>query len=354
MGLIKSLLLIVLVPSAAFTSTLAPALAAPPSDGINLTTSPLPVSLTANPGQTISTDLRIQNSSSQTQRIKVSLMKFSAYGETGKPALQERAPGDDYFDWVSFSPSVFDAPPNQWMSVKMTIAVPKTAAFGYYYAVVFSPADQKPTGKGNVYLGSTAILVLLDVNSPNAKRSAKVVDFKVDKKIYEFLPVNFSVRIHNDGNVHLQPAGSIYIKRGSKQVAVVDFNPQHGSILPNSYRVYNSSWNDGFPVYVAKTQDGKVVLDKNDKPVQQLNWDFTKVPHLKFGRYTANLLAVYDNGNRDVPMEASLSFWVVPWRLIVFAILIPLVPALIVYFIMRWRFNKKLSIRNKKSKHAKS
>src|SRR5512141_2078777 len=69
--------------------------------GINLTTSPLPVNLSANPGQTVTTNLRIQNSSNTTQRIKVSLMKFSAYGENGKPALQNRAPGDDYFDWAS-------------------------------------------------------------------------------------------------------------------------------------------------------------------------------------------------------------------------------------------------------------
>ena len=315
MKLILRLFTLAVSISLALSSVFAPALAA---DGINLTTSPLPVNLSVNPGQTVSTQLRIQNAASTTQKIKVSLMKFSAYGETGKPALQDRAPGDDYFDWVSFSPSVFQAPPNQWMSVKMTIAVPKSAAFGYYYAVVFSPADQNPTGQGSKFIGSTAILVLLDVKSPNAKRSARVVDFKTDKKTYEFLPVSFSVRLHNDGNVHLLPAGTIYIKRGSKQVAAIPFNPQHGNILPNSYRVYTTSWSDGFPVYIEKTQDGRVVLDKNDQPVKQLQWDFTKLPHLKFGHYTANLLAVYDNGQRDVPMEASVSFWVVPWRIIAF------------------------------------
>jgi hypothetical protein len=319
MRVIKSALLLLI---ALFSFTFILRTTALAADGINLTTSPLPINLSVNPGQSVSTSLRIQNAASTTQKIKVSLMKFSAYGETGKPALQDRAPGDDYFDWVSFSPSSFSAPPKQWMSVKMTIAAPKTAAFGYYYAVVFSPADQNPTGKGNKFIGSTAILVLLDVKSPNAKRSAKVVDFKTDKKTYEFLPVSFSVRLHNDGNVHLLPAGTIYIKRGSKQVAALPFNTQHGNILPNSYRVYTTAWNDGFPVYVDKTQDGRVVLDSHDQPVKELKWDFTRLPHLKFGHYTANLLAVYDNGSRDVPMEASVSFWVVPWRIIGFVIIV--------------------------------
>jgi hypothetical protein len=316
MSYFKKLLFLSTVFLVAFSSVLLPSAHA--AEGINLTTSPLPINLSANPGQSVTTELRIQNGASTTQKIKVSLMKFSAYGESGKPALQDRAPGDDYFDWVSFNPSVFNAPPNQWVTVKMSIAVPKVAAFGYYYAVVFSPADQNPTGKGSKFLGSTAILVLLDVKSPNARRSAKVVDFKTDRKTYEFLPVSFSVRLHNDGNVHLLPGGTIYIKRGSKQVAAIPFNPQHGNILPNSYRIYTSSWDDGFPVYQTKQANGRVVLDKNDQPIKQLKWDFTKLPHLKFGHYTANLLAVYDNGSRDVPMEASVSFWVVPWRIIAF------------------------------------
>ena len=291
------------------------------TSGVNLTTSPLPISLSMTPGSTTTTDVRVQNSASQTQRIKVSLMKFSAYGEEGKPALSERQPGDDYFDWVSFSPSSFEAPPNQWTTVKMTIKAPKTAAFGYYYAVVFSPADQTPSGEGNVLLGSSAVLVLLDVKSPNAKRSAKIADFSVDRKSYEFLPVDFRVRLHNDGNVHLLPAGTIYIKRGGKQVAAIPFNPGSGNILPGSYRVYTSSWKDGFPVYVAKEDNGKI-LTKDGKPVRELKWDFSKLPKLKFGHYTANLLVVYDDGTRDVPLEATVSFWVVPWRVIGFIVLV--------------------------------
>ena len=291
------------------------------SSGVNLTTSPLPITLSMTPGATSVTDVRVQNSSNQTQKIKVSLMKFSAYGEEGKPALSERQAGDDYFDWVSFSPSSFDAPPKQWTTVKMTIKAPKTAAFGYYYAVVFSPADQTPAGEGNVLLGSSAVLVLLDVKSPNAKRSAKIADFSVDRKSYEFLPVDFKVRLRNDGNVHLLPAGTIYIKRGGKQVAAIPFNPGSGNILPGSYRIYTSSWKDGFPVYVPKEDNGKI-LTKDGKPVRELKWDFSKLPKLKFGHYTANLLVVYDDGTRDVPLEASVSFWVVPWRIIAFIVLI--------------------------------
>ena len=293
------------------------AMPAPPTsaDAVDLSTSPLPISLSAAPGTTTTTDIRIKNNS-QTQTVKVSLMKFSAYGETGKPALKDREPGDDYFDWVSFSPATFTAPTGQWQTIKMNIKIPQDGAFGYYYAVVFTPANAKPTGKGNVLLGSTAVLVLLDVQNPHAKRSLQIVSFNADKRFYEFLPANFSLKLHNNGNVHLLPHGNIFIKRGSKQVASLIVNTQQGSILPGTNRIYPIPWKDGFPVYTEKQQAGRTVVDKDGKPVQQLTWDWSKFSRLKMGHYTAHLTAVYDNGKQDVPVDATVSFWVVPWRIL--------------------------------------
>src|SRR5665213_3870877 len=112
-------------------SIAAPALAA----DFNVTTSPLPVLLSAKPGQTVSTALRVQNSGKDAVIFKVGLQKFKANGDSGKPVILKREAGDDYFDWVSFDKPTFEADPNVWNEVKMTIKVPSDAAFGYYYAV---------------------------------------------------------------------------------------------------------------------------------------------------------------------------------------------------------------------------
>jgi hypothetical protein len=61
---------------------------------------------------------------------------------------------------------------------------------------------------------------------------------------------------------------------------------------------------------------------------------------------------IYDNGTRDVPMDAYVSFWVVPWRVIGFVILIIATPALLVYLLTRWRFNKRLQKERQKQKNA--
>jgi hypothetical protein len=329
-----------------FLITSAPVHAATAEDTtLNLITSPLPIDLKATPGSTVSTEIRIKNGSPHSETLKVRLMKFSAFGEEGKPSIQDRGPGDTYFDWVNFSSERFVAPSNKWVTIKMSITVPKDAAFGYYYAAVFSRADTpKPaTSRQNVLVGSTAVLVLVDVDVPGAKRTAEIKSFTVNKHTFEFLPADFAIKIRNTGNVHLVPTGNIFIKRGNKTVATLNVNSPGGNVLPASNRIFTASWTDGFPVYTPKEAGGQVVLDKNDKPVTELKADFTKVSKLRIGRYTAHVLLAYDNGKSDVPLEATVSFWVIPWRLILIAIAIPVVPAVAVYLFTNWRFKRRLA-----------
>lgn len=326
-----SLLIIVMALGPAI---LAPKTALAAGPGLNLTTSPVPIDLAGKPGTTLSTDLRIENNNNQAEQLKVSLMKFSAYGTTGQPRLLERGPGDNYFDWVSFSPSRFTAQPGVWMTVKMDIKLPKSAALGYYYAVIFSRADRPAAAPGehqNLVLGSTAILVLVEAQVPDAKRQANLVSFSSSRKTYEFLPADFNVNLHNSGNIHLVPHGDIFIMKGSKQIADLVVNPGGGNILPDTNRIFSAQWNDGWPVYKQKVQDGQVVLDGQSRPLKSLDWDFSRIQKLRFGHYTARLVMAYDNGHTDVPIEASLSFWVVPWRLLGVVILILLLILLGLY-----------------------
>ncbi len=318
--------------------------AAGEDSGVNLTTSPLPINIVAAPGETKTVDLKIKNSGSKAVQLRVDLMKFKAFGEEGKPRLLDREPGDDYFDWVSFSEKTFNAEPGVWKSVKMTIKVPRSASSGYYYAAVFSPANKpKPTSERTAaVVGATATLVLLEARVPGAKRAIEVVEFSADRKFYEYLPASFSIKLRNKGNVHVAPYGSIFMSRGdTKDISIIGVNSEKGNILPDSNRVYTASWQDGFPVYQPRRDGPELVADRSGKAAQVLKWDFTQVPKLRIGKYTASMLLVYDDGQRDVPVEAVVSFWVIPWRLILLMIAVPVIPAALVYFIMRRRMRRK-------------
>ncbi|NTW26924.1 MAG: hypothetical protein HGA36_01225 [Candidatus Moranbacteria bacterium] len=319
---------------------------------LRLTSSPLPINLKVIPGTTVSANIKVKNDGISAENIRITLMKFKADSATGAPNLSERQAGDDYFDWVTFSEDKFVLPVNEWKTITATFNVPASASFGYYYAVVFTRAQENVTQseKQTILVGGMATLVLLEAQVPNAKREIQVTDFSVDKSMFEFLPATFSIKLKNTGNVHLAPRGNIFIsKSDQKDVAILEVNPNKGSILPDSPRTFEESWSDGFPYYIDKQADGKVVIDGNGKTEQELKWNFAEASKLRWGKYTAKMLLVYDDGKRDVPVEAEVSFWIMPWRVIIYAVLIPLIPALSVYFFMKWRMKKAMN-RGKKNK----
>jgi hypothetical protein len=290
--------------------------AAVPSEGFNIITSPLPIKLSTSPSKTVQTELRFKNQGDQPEGIKIGLMRFGASGEDGAPDLYDLSAKDAYTSWVTFSPSQLVAQPNVWNTVTMTIKVPANADLGYYLAVTFSPAtttDQK--GAANLK-GSAATLVLLNVNTGDEKRALDLVEFTTDKGLYEYLPASFSIKLRNNGNIYIAPTGDLFLLHNGKQIGALDFNDAGGSVLPQTNRIFHINWSDGFPVYKERLVDDKPIYDHHNKPEADLKWDFTQVNKLRIGRYTAKILVVYDDGKEDVPLEASVNFWVLPWKVI--------------------------------------
>lgn len=288
---------------------------------VSLTTSPVALSLNIKPGTTSSNTLQLMNNGNVPVKISMHLDIFSAKGDNGAANITSPAPNDPSSNWVNFSPSSFIAQPGVWSSVKMTISLPKTAQLGYYYAVVFEPdVSTQSTIKANTIKGSNGILVLVDTSSANEKRSVSLASFSVSHKVYEYLPANFTVNVHNTGNIFLAPYGNIYIGRSStlsSSIASLSVNSTGGNVLPNSSRNFQASWSDGFPAYQPKTLDGQVIRDKNGNVVQQLKWDFTKVNKFRFGKYYAQLALTYNNGQVTIPLTSVVSFWVLPWKLLI-------------------------------------
>lgn len=306
----------------------------------DLTVSPLPIDLSVKPGGTVSTPLRVQNTGSSPVQINVSLKKFGAKNNTGSPEILDPGPGDDFINWVSFSETSFQAEPNVWHTITMTIKPPAYAGFGYYYAVVFSEANStKQLVSPNLHArvnGAVASLVLLDVNAPGEKRQLTAAKFTSAKKVYEYLPSTFTVMVHNTGNVHALPAGDIFISKDHKNnVATLELNGAGGNILPNTSRLFPVSWQDGSPVFEVKKVNGQVVSDSKGNPVETLSWDGFSPGKIRFGRYYAHLLLTYNDGTRDVPVEGEVAFWVIPWKLLLILLVIIALLATGPFFMIR-------------------
>jgi hypothetical protein len=313
-----ALLTLVLAPKAHAANT-----------SFNLTTSPVSEVLTSKPGTNATTTLHVENNSSEPITLTIKMFTFGAAGTSGRPALRLASPADIFVGWAHFSPSVFVAQPGVPVAVTMTIDIPKTASLGYNYGVAFEPLTPNTvSGNGTAINGTNVVLVLLDTTSGNEAHSIQVANFTANKKLYEYLPVTFSVNIHNNGNIFLAPGGDIFVSKDSSFspgsiVDTIPVNVSQGNILPNTNRIFQAQWTDGFPVYVPSEVSGHEVT-KNNKLVLSLKWNFSEANKLRIGKYYAKLIMSYNNGQRQVPVTAVLSFWVLPWKLMLILILLVL------------------------------
>jgi hypothetical protein len=297
-------------------------------ENVSLTTSPVSEVLNSKPGSVITTTLHVQNNSSLPLPMSIKLYTFGAEGTSGRPSLTPATSADVFLNWAHFSPSSFVAQPDVAEAVLMTIDIPKTASLGYNYGIAFEPVISA-ANSGVTVNGSNVILILLDTSSGNEVRSVQVANFTATKKLYEYLPVTFNVNVHNNGNIFLPASGDIFVSKTANFApgSIIDtiaVNSAQGNILPNTNRIFQEQWTNGFPVFLQKQIDGHDIT-KNNKPVYQLNWNFSRVDKLRFGKYYAKLVLSYSNGERQVPVTAVLSFWVIPWKLLLLILLVLLI-----------------------------
>jgi hypothetical protein len=222
----------------------------------------------------------------------------------------------------------------QWFSEQITFNTPKEAGFSYSFALIISrQSDPKPTNGSRLIKGSVAVFSLVNVDRPGATSSLKVVQFSSSKHLYEYLPATLSVRFRNTGNTIVQPYGNVFVQRGATSktpLATLPVNPTKGYILPGTERTVSADWNEGFAVYQTTPQaDGSIK--------KHLSIDWSKLSHFRIGKYTAKLVAVYSDGQHDVPIEGTVTFWVVPWRAIL--AFIALITGL--WFLARWNGKRR-------------
>ena len=281
----------------------------PPSD-FSLQVSPSPLVATVKPGQTQDLELKIRNAGTGPEELKIESRKFSVDKQTGKVELDDTEPSE-IAQWVKYSAPTFKVNPGEWYTQKIRVSLPKESGFSYSLALIISRTNNtKSVESGRLIKGSVAVFTLINVDRPGATRKLEVTDFSTTQAVYEYLPAEFSVSFQNSGNTIVQPFGNVFIQRGSDDttpIATLPVNDKGGYLLPDTPRTLNTEWNAGFPVFETKAQaDGS----------EQTNiaWDWSKLTDFRIGLYTAKLIAIYNDGQRDVPIEKEVTFWVIPWR----------------------------------------
>ncbi|HSW47515.1 MAG TPA: hypothetical protein VLG67_00385 [Candidatus Saccharimonadales bacterium] len=340
--IIVFLLNINIVSVFAQSPTKAPAPVKAPTAPINLTLSPTFINLATDPGKEVSSQLRVTNNNAFTEYFKIDIAKYQVGSDGERLNIVPLDKNDEFGKWVTFQDPEFEISSNQTKTLKFTIAPPKEAALGYYYAFIIRRVTEQAGANTTVLTGAPAFTTVLEVRSPNAKRELQLVSFSTDQSFYEYLPSTFNVTFKNTGNIHIVPHGDIFIDQGSKKdIAILKINEGQGNILPGATRTYTATWDDALIARVPKMENGKELRDSKGNIEYSVKFDSEKpLSKFRIGNYKANLLSVYDNGKRDVPLESNLSFWVLPWKLIGIILIVIIGPVLLYHLISKRRKKK--------------
>lgn len=310
----------VLTPALAFAATTSPN----QNVGQALEIAPPVLNLKADPGETIKTTINLRDVSSSALVVRNQINDFVAAGEDGTPKLllDENAEASPYSlkEWIQPLPE-FTLKPREVNQLPVTIRVPANAAPGGYYAVVrFTASPPGLDGSGVSLSASLGTLILMRVNG-DAKEAMSIEQFEATKNndakwLFESAPITFLTRVRNNGSSHEQPTGQIAIKdMFGNPVANVNVNLSRNNVLPSSVRRFEPQL------------DSSVIGNR-----------------VLFGRFTADLKLSY--GTQGQTVTESTSFWVIPYRLILFVILLIIVVVVIVRIALK-RYTERAIARSR-------
>lgn len=308
------------------------------ADGrLDLTVSPPVIELTAKPGEKVEEKFRVRNNLSQNVQLQIAVRRLISDPSDGNPVPEDEAKGEE-LKWVSFDRPEFTALPREWVDINFTIEIPENAAYGYYYVFRITPKnDTAQTTTGAAIKGEILIVTLLNIQKEGANSKTELVSFKPLANINEYLPVTFNVKLANKGNVHVKPRGNIFVTRGGgKEISILEVNPGVGSILPGGTREFQSEWNDGFLVKELVIENDTAKLDANGNPVTKLKINWNQLTRFRIGPYTARLLMVYDDGTKDVTVEGTTTFWVIPYTALGVILVSVIILIIIIRFLLKW------------------
>lgn len=275
----------------------------------SLQVTPSPLIATLEPGVVKALEFKVLNSGSTEEQYSIALREFTINSDSGEIELGDTEP-KDVASFITIEQPEFRLRPNEWFTARLKADTPKEAGFSYSFAVVISRSEQTQLPATAKLQGSVAIFTLLNVDRPDAVRKLDLTEFISAKKVYSSVPASFKLSFKNSGNTLVQPKGNVFISRNDKDpepITVLPVNAAAGYIIPGSKRTLETQWESGFP---SKDADGHE------------RWDWSRLADFRIGRYTAKVVAVYDDGQRDVPIEAALTFWVLPWKIIVLSALL--------------------------------
>jgi hypothetical protein len=211
--------------------------------------SPVTYEFNINPGETITGKMLITNRNNETMDYALEVELFKNSSEDGVPSFEAVKPETgvtDLTSWVSFPEGTTGSiDVNKDKEVNFTITVPGDAEPGGHYGAIFAK-QTKPIITGSNAVGVVArvgALVLVSIPG-EVSNDAQIIEFNAPKIVWKG-PVDFSMRVKNNGSVHYNSSGKANIKNIIGKAFDIDLGTH--IVLPKNIRAYSANWGNKYP-----------------------------------------------------------------------------------------------------------
>lgn len=274
----------------------------------SMSISPAILELILEPGKTSTSEMLLVNNARVPLPIKANVQNFTLNESFigSSEGLSENI--YDASAWFDIEPSEFIIQPGEEKSIEVTVNTPKDAEPGGHYATIFF---QPLIPEGMVSRSSTQLTtkvgaLVLSIVSGDIKEKASIGKLE-GPSLFRKGPINFEIPINNEGNIHILPAGQLFI-RNSKGELVQSLLLQPSSVLPKTQKLFSFTW------------DKKLLIGK-----------YTALAEIKYGSENIELIS------------NEYTFWVFPW--ISTFVIICVLTSLIFFFRLTYRnFSKAVSV----------
>ena len=267
--------------------------------------SPIRFEADMRPGETWQGTINLKNFAADTKTIHISAENFVVTSDTERATFY---PSDearhlqvpDIVDWIMIPEPDVTLAADEARNVPFMIVIPDDAPTGGYYGALFFllPSHTVDTGAQtqlNVNSRMGALLVIAVRGSESVRIEGGITRFAAARDVFFRGPVRLETSIVNSGNLHFRGAGTITVTRWGRTKTELPLISQVN--YPDRTRTYENQWSIGI---------------------------FDIGPHTATVRYTSL--------SDLVRLEATTTFWVIPWTAI--AILV----VCITTFGMLWRY----------------
>lgn len=260
----------------------------------------------ADPGDVINEEIEITNLSDKEQLYYIFARDIVGVRDGNAPEFAnegQELTGFELSTWLDLPSEPITVPAGGKKNLQFTIKVPDNATPGSHFGGVFVSVEPPKFREIGASVGYDVASIISIKISGDTTISAQIREFSTDKIIHGNTNVGFNVRIQNTGTVLVRPYGPLEVfNMFGRKVHTATFNETQGGVFPGTIRDFTQSWSDENP---------------------------------GFGRYQAVLALIYeaDGGNRTI--DATVSFWILPMKIIGPALIILAVLLLISYFAVR-------------------